>query len=825
MYYTNLKRFTTGVLFLVLMFSFKVSAQKQTMSKDSLPLYGTQHINADYFKENYQFNNLALYLDNINEFVTYQSETTGNFQLPDNYIFSVNGNSHKWNKYYLNGFRIDSRLFAGSTFYQPDIFNHALELNYYTSELSFTQNTNIENSVSVGYNVGGLGGISPFTEEQVNLFHLTASQRLYPPSLSRYNPLVYRNKMLGSGTLSLNYAIPVGDQNYSQQLYVDFGTRMQDNFDEEGISGYYPEDFYKIQLNGQLPLKPNKAFDAVNYLFHIANRTNLYSESYFAQNESAKNNSLGISVYGTKHHQTYNYTTGFTFNTDKITHNDLNFSRNIIDQDGEAFEPWYPNSVTSEFSHAVKFEKTINEFLSLTFDGYNSLLHFAPTQNNFYNTVYSRNIDEPYIPLYVYNWTANEFNAGLLENTLSLKGIKALSKQVTLRANADLTFDAMLLSGKSMIRPNWQAQLGFYYKPSRLFSMEVNVSRYRVAFNVDDIKYFSDDYLNGDIYYWDDSNNDESYTANEKRDYFTSTGGKYHTAVSGLKQPSYFTLDIPLYFTFRNFRFSIINTYRKYNNNWITRFDKSAEEYGQYVPVGDKSIFFLNNGTVNYIIDDNLGSIMETNTFTNFLTNSPFYLANTLKLDYTGKKFFGSISLISNVMGGISTLGNGPLHNNLGVYSESSANPNINYKLIGRLDQERAYVIHILASYKLNDHFSFSASGKFKDGQPFSSFDTKVLTDASGNNQIAVWNDRTKGINPFNYDFGSREDAFFNIDVRANYKGFIGKKSFELQLMCYNIYDYGTELTEYIFLPLGTSRRAMSLNIPRGLLFTATYNL
>ena len=88
---------------------------------------------------------------------------------------------------------------------------------------------------------------------------------------------------------------------------------------------------------------------------------------------------------------------------------------------------------------------------------------------------------------------------------------------------------------------------------------------------------------------------------------------------------------------------------------------------------------------------------------------------------------------------------------------------------------------------------------------------------------MAIWSKRTKGINPFNGDFGSREDAFFNVDVRTTYSGKVLKHNFDIQLMCYNLYDFGTELNEYVFQPNSTgSRYPLSLNIPRGFMVTGT---
>ena len=233
-------------------------------------------------------------------------------------------------------------------------------------------------------------------------------------------------------------------------------------------------------------------------------------------------------------------------------------------------------------------------------------------------------------------------------------------------------------------------------------------------------------------------------------------------------------------------------------------------------------IYFMNNGVKNYVLDYYPDAYMKTAEGSGFLTSSPYYISSVVKYSYTTEKFLLSLSWTSYLMAGISTLGNGPLHNNLGVYSESSANPNIDYKLIGRLDQERAYVARIHAAYKLNRNLNFSVTAKFKDGQPFANFETLTVTDAAGNNQMAIWAKRTKGINPFTGDFGSREDSFFNVDLRALYSGKVAGEDYELSLLMYNLYDFGTELTEYTFQPDDTGKRyPLSMNIPRGLILGA----
>ena len=803
-------------LILSFLLPLTIAAQNTEAKRDSFPNYGIETKESQFFRERYQYNDLVHYLDNQNDFVTYQSETTGQFNLPEMMIFSISGNSHKWNKYYLDGFRLDTRFTPGSSYYQPDLYTHSLSLDYYHNSLSYNSDTKIPNSVAFKYNLGGLGGISAGSKDLINLFHKTASERFY-------KPVENRSKMKGAGEVLLNYSIPVNGNLYVQQLSVDFGTRMLVDFDETGISNYFPEDFFRAQLSGQLPLKANKLFEKTNYIINFSQRENLYSEYYYGQNETAKNDATSFSLYGSKKTTNTQYTSGFTFATNSVMHNDLNFSRNLIDQDGEAFEPWYPDGNTSELSYALNYSQNINNWLKLTFDGYNSLIGFNPDKENFQNAIYARNVNMPYHSLYIYNWNTRAYTSGILENTLGLRAQKKLSSSIDFKANFDLTLDGMLMSEKSMVRANWQAQAGFYYHPNTWFSMELNVSRNRVSFNIDDIHYFSNDYLNGDIYYWKDANNDAVFQANEQSDYFTSTGGKYHTAIAHLKQPTYFTLDLPFYFRFgKGHEISVLNTYSKYNNFWNTSFDQDATAYGYYQTIGNDQIYFRNNGTANYVVGYYDESVMKTDGLLNFLSNSPFYASNTVKYQYKNDKFLFSLSWWSGIMTGMSTLGNGPLHNNLSVYSESTANPNIKYKLLGRYDQERAYVCRILLSYNLNNNFSFAFTGKFKDGQPFTNFATQTVTDANGNNQMAIWAKRTKGINPFTGDFGSREDACFNIDLSATYRGNLLKHKYEIQAMVYNLYDFGTELTEYNFQPDNSGQRyAMSLNIPRGLMITA----
>jgi hypothetical protein len=100
----------TSFFFLIILFIFS-SSRAQDNQNVLGPVFGKEERNSQFFRQSYLHNKLAHYLDNYSDYVTWQSETAGDFQLPDLQLFSITGNSYKWNKYDLNGFRVDNRFF------------------------------------------------------------------------------------------------------------------------------------------------------------------------------------------------------------------------------------------------------------------------------------------------------------------------------------------------------------------------------------------------------------------------------------------------------------------------------------------------------------------------------------------------------------------------------------------------------------------------------------------------------------------------------------------------------------------------------------------
>lgn len=307
-----------------------------------------------------------------------------------------------------------------------------------------------------------------------------------------------------------------------------------------------------------------------------------------------------------------------------------------------------------------------------------------------------------------------------------------------------------------------------------------------------------------------------------------TTGGKYHHLADKVWQPSYLLFEIPLRFTLGRHEITLLPSYRKYYNQWTTRYAVAAEEYGRFEQklfddVQTPVYYLIGGGGQQYIVDYQ----NTTDMGSSFLSNTPYVASATVKYTYNGKRVLVSASWQSYQVVGTSALGNGPMHNDIGVLSETTANPNTllvtqnpegKYPAVGRLDQDRAYIGRVLLGWNITDNWQFGFTFKFKDGQAFTNYDVCISDDGK---QAVLINHRSRGINPTDGNFGSRDDAFFNLDMHIGYRGWIRKAVWlQAQLQAYNLYDFATELTEFCFEQeiVGSGRNAMSLCIPRGLI-------
>ena len=794
---------------------------------EAFPVFGIDSVQSTFFRDWYQTTDLGHYLDNCNDYVVYETETTGEWNLGDQNVFSIAGNSFRQNKYTLNGMRIDSRTQAGHSFLHFGMDRTALALDYHNGILNFTDDSLQKQSLRLTGNVGNLGGISPGTREMINLFHSSGEER----TMDR-RPVEMRNHMVGAGTAEMTFAIPAYGNQYYQHAYVHYGRRKLDAFDPTGISGMYNADFYTAQLDGQIPLRKNNVIDHLNYFLVTNGRTDYGSEFYFNRNVQALQRTYQAGLYAVKQFANEgNLVLGLSYELNSLRHDTLSFARNILDQDGEAFEPWYADGRLHAVNLSVQYDQPLLPWLRIHAEGYNSLLHFRPTTTEWTNSLYSQSIsDATPTPLYTYHWHSQSFNSGILENEVKVIAQKEVAKGLNLQGYVGVSLDGMILgNGKSVITPNWLAKIAIDYTPVWWFRFGVSVSHHRMSYTWNEVAYLSSDYMSGDIRYDDNT-------------LLATTGGAFHTPDKKLwmHQPSYAMLDLPIHFLFgrsKRHEIAILSSIRKYYNQWFTSYTDGLDAN----MIAQDGVYYQREGEKQYSVTTQPLDLMSSRVG----GRTPYYMSNIVRYTYTGRKWFVLLSWQSYLMSGLSTMGNGPLHNNIGVLSESSANPNTYVALSEsnaphqgncRLNQDKSFILRLQVTYNACKYFSIGLNGKFKDGQPFSTF-TAAPAIVNGHQQVALLHSDAKGINMANNAFGKREDAFFNIELRATGRWWVRGIPMSLEVLCYNIYDFGTALTEYTFddynhptYPHWTvergietmkdSRTSMSLCIPRGLLFT-----
>ncbi len=803
----------TSALLLLLLST--LTSQLSTLHAEAFPTFGVDSVSSEFFREWYQSGDLRHYLDNYSDYVTYEAETTGEWGLPEQMVFSINGNSYRWNRLYLNGFRIDSRFQSGSTWYQLNMQEQSLFLNQHRGTIDFVTDSLRASKVWLSNNMGGLRGINPSTQWLINLFHQTASQRN-----QKGNDLSSRDYIKGAFQGEVTYGIPYQGKRLYQHAYANWGQRYINTFDQRGITGQYLAPYYKVQLDGELPLPKNSVIDRLNYYVIYQQRSDLYSEFMFSEQEVATQKTHSAALYGTfRTDDRSTLTTGLSYGLNNVRHNSPVF-RNLVDQDGEGFEPWYADGKHNEINWAVNYRYQIRPWLHLHLDSYNSLMLFKPADYQLRSTTYMQDFNDHMAYAYsTIEWTSSAFAGGLLENQLTLEARHRFNNIVELQGQLAATFDGIILREHSVVSPNYEMMVGLHLTPAKWFTMDVTLGNFRCRYSYEDMLYLSPDYLNGVV----------SYSPNGvPLDVYKTTGGAYHTPAKGLQQSSYALLDVPFRFNWdgpnTHHEFSLLTSFRLYYNQWTTQFAGSPNDYGYY----DEGIYYYDTRQANYQVVNMQNSDLFPE---HVLINNPFWLSNVAKYSLQSKHVFFSISWQSYWLTGVSALGNGPLQNNLNALSESTANPNIllnqenpgQYRMLGRLDQDRSFIARMQLGWNINDHWSLSVTGKFKDGTPFSSF-----AYARSGSQIALYNVTTKGINLIDNHFGRRKDAFFNFDIHARYRTLIKGVPFAVEATCYNVYDFGTELVEYTFesqLTGGLQRRALQLNIPRGVILSLTVGL
>lgn len=772
---------------------------------------GESEVPTEFFREWYHRSDLIYYLEALSDHTIAETTTYGQWWIPERLAIAVEGLPSTANRYYIDGMRTDDRFQAGSSLYVPNMQQYNLCINTHTSQLYFSLDSTSRDYVQATYNTGQLGNGEPAwgTAAIFNITHRSPME-----SADTYKHITARRHLTGAGTLDAAYTIKdTQGKGYRQHIYAAYGQRNITRENHQGLildNPLYQADYYKVQADGQLPICTNSVFDYLGYRINFSGREDGGSELLYNYNEVYDHKNYSGMLYARGKH----LTTGLNWSTNTVLHSNQEFSKNILDQDGESFDPWIADGNTHELSWAVNYDQSLTDWLSVHVDAYNSMIHFNPKNQHFTNVVYMQSsIDEHAKDLYRYEWESNAYTGGLLENTFGLKAHYDMNEKLSLNAHLDITLDAILLRNKSKVNGNIQAGINLDLHPCKWFEMGVSLFHERMPYTVDQLRYFSDDYMNANVYY---AIMDELYA---------TTGGKYHHYKKGLLQTSYLELDIPIHLHFGKHEIVLQQSYKKFFNAWHTNYLGAPEDYGYYQDHNGVDVFYLNGGIQEYEVG--VAPVFGNN----WLMNSPYYFSQLTRYTYTGRKVLVSVSWQSMQASGYCGLGNGFQTNNLGVLSETTANPNTSnvidnqggeHRGVGRYNLDKGYVCRFYLAYNICEWLQAGMTVKWTDGKPFTDY-----MYYANNNQVSILPKESRGTNPTDGNFGKRHCAKYNIDLHIQGKWQVRDIPMRLNIECYNMWDFCHDLAEMSFvqdIPYA-HRASMIMDIPVGLLATYTIEL
>lgn len=739
-------------------------------------MVGTDSVSADWFRTWYHRSDLVHYLEAMSDHTIAETHTTGQWTESERMAIAIEGTDYSHTHYYIDGFRVDDRFQPGSTLYRPDMQSYHMSISTHDGTLHFQRDTTARDYVRATYNFGQVGNGAPAagTQAIINLQHASPVQ-----SADRYKHISARRHYKGAGNAEAAFTI----RGLRQHIYASYGQRLITRQNEQGLitdKPYYTAEHYKVQADGDLWSQQTATANyRIAYRLNLSGRSDGGSEFYYNDTEVYQHRTYSGSIYTTRRTHNDQLTTGITWATNRIHHTNRSFDRNIVDQDGESFEPWIPDGNTHEATWALIYERSLLPWLRLHIDAYNSLIAFRPEAEQWSNRIYAQGpVDTQPTELGQIQWSSRPYLSGLLENTFALKAHHAVHPMVDLHGQVALTLDGMILPhGMSRISPNIQAEAAMDFHPCHWFDLSASVGHFRQAYTADYLRFFSPDYL---------------------------SHGSRHRYQHGLSQTAYLQVDIPFRFHFTDRRkvhheFVFKQSYRKFYHVWRVN-DMDAD--GNY--------------TVGY-----------TPTFgSNPLMNTPYYFSQLSRYTLTGPHVTFSLSWQSMQAAGYAALGNGASSNSNGILSETTAlptttqvvtNPNGRYPGVSRHDLDKGFVCRIYFGYNICRWVQMGFTAKWTDGKPFTAYRYTI-----DNGIATLYPMSSRGTNPTDGNFGTRNCANWQIDLHAQGTWWVNNRQMTLNLECYNVYDFACDQAEIAFyqdIPQAFRSSAI-LNVPTGLLLT-----
>lgn len=770
----------------------------------------------DYFSQS-AFNNpilttLADYIESIYPASFIFTSGTGLYGINEQLYFSFYGNNHQWNKYYLDGFYINSLYFTGTPLYDFRISLTDLSFDPFKSIIYGQMTLPYGFYFNTYGSIGNMGGPIPYTEDIVFFFarHLSSLAR-DPVALEdrRYLRYLY-------GFLLTYYEENMGNLSFIKGIFTfDIGEKTFLSYyrdsSHNALYNVTPEFFYKLQTLWEFGISQN-----INLFFTFFHqyRDNYGSEFYYSSSETAElydtSFSIGINFFALSNYSMEDDSVKFQLNYENtsLAHNfqtSSSYSNEITSPDGESLYSYYPDGIMHNLEIALDSLYNVSDNLYFYSNFISNFSYFESAKDTYtVNLLYY----DDYIGKIIFkssdcSWLISNGDFGL---TYSVeKGLFSYKLEGLLLFSSLILFEEI---EKNLIFFSFDFSSKLNFSPSKYISMDLDFGKNSVRIDSSVAKILSSTFLYGSYY-------------NEANELLFNTSGQCDDIVDSLKQPYYFYLRFNFqYKSSGGFYFQIDSQLRTFQNLfWIRA--KNANSYTSTINSSGEDVYYISDPDIGYVltnyeealeyyISNNLVSSDIYSNIPEFFRN-PFYAGVVFTVGKSSKDTIFQMSFWAYMVVGITAIGNGIVEDEIGTISENLADPNLFLTGFGRMISDRSYVFKLYFAQRLFSDLWIGLTIKYRDGQPFSA----LLTQEIPGEYVIIYNHNVPGDNPFTGEFGRREDCLweFNFSLSGSFELF--NMEWNVSLVLYNFLDMAFEICEDVFW-VGY-RKPLELQIPRGI--------
>ena len=700
-------------------------------------------------------------------------EESAGFSDVDPMKLSIYGDSWVWNEWYFDGFNLTDPLFSGaSAFSVPFRLLSAFEVVY-------AENPHSRHRQGIALFSGPMrragarilfpdaGGTFPGARPIVDVISASHSENRDPP------PPEERRRFGDAYRLSLvdRQELPIGSITYA--LQVDDGTRRFLDFAPDGsFASVFEERHLSAAAAAILQVDRTRVTLLAEYL----ERDNAFAELHYAPEETFALETIGV-LFGVTYERLQ---VGLTLKRYDFSPNELGFTRELFDPDGEALLPFHPPGTFT----AGKLDLSLSGDL-FYLAAVNRFLTFSPSTGSWTNPVRAAGASYG-----SWAWTSQPTTQFLGDERL---GIAERLDLGPVALAYDLYFAVAFAANRSRFNTLAFADVGI--ETSLDFT---NLGRFRpfLSFTKTPIPPSTQLAQALDPLYLDGTFSLEDGRSLEQ------IGGRHLRIAGGLDLTNIYSLATGVRVRIdEGWSFAIQGILKTYRGTYQIELDGDPEEYGGFV--GDT--YFFDEGTKRYLLD-------------NVRRDQPFYYGAHLELvGLDPERYVVSVGFSAYNAIGYPPFGNGPLANDVGVIDPSTANPNTAINQQANLDGDRGFQLKALFGYRFFDRLWAFLSLRHRDGQPFAFIDAR-----EHEGQIALVQATKRG-SPLKIDRpleGPREDFHLDFTFKLALELALEPISLYASLMAANLFDFGNEIQERNGPLRPPGRPALEQQIPRSFLLS-----